>query len=104
MFAYRVLPGHHRDVLNPKTALFITAFLPQFIDPGRGPAAAQIFFLGAVLVTIGALSDLTYALLAGKAGDWLRRNVLPRRVQRYLAGGVYIGLGAATALSGALRK
>lgn len=92
------------NVLNPKTALFITAFLPQFIDVERGSATAQIFSLGAVLVTIGALSDLTYALLAGKIGDWLRRNVLPLRVQRYLAGGVYLGLGAATALSGMIRK
>lgn len=92
------------NVLNPKTALFITAFLPQFIDVERGSATAQIFSLGAVLVTIGALSDLTYALLAGKIGDWLRRNVLPLRVQCYLAGGVYLGLGAATALSGAIRK
>jgi len=92
------------NVLNPKTAVFISAFLPQFIDAGRGSVTAQIFLLGAILVTIGAMSDLTYALLAGKAGKWLRRNVLPLRTQRYLAGGVYLGLGAATALSGALRK
>lgn len=92
------------NVLNPKTALFFTAFLPQFIDVKRGSVAAQILFLGVILVGLGTLSDLTYALLAGRVGKWLRGNLRFCRAQRYFAGSVYIGLGAATALTGANKK
>lgn len=92
------------NALNPKTALFIAAFLPQFIDVGRGSIAAQIFFLGAILMCIGTLSDLTYALLAGRCGKWLRRKFLLQRAPRYFAGCVYLGLGLATALTGMKRK
>ena len=92
------------NVLNPKTALFITAFLPQFVDVKLGSIATQIFFLGAVLVAIGTISDLTYALIAGKLGKWLRGSFSSQRVQRYFAGSIYIGLGVATAFTGANRK
>jgi len=92
------------NLLNPKTALFFAAFLPQFIDAGRGSAAAQICFLGTVLVVLGGVSDLTCALLAGRFGKWLRGNFRFPGAQRYVAGIVYIGLGAATALTGTNRK
>jgi len=92
------------NVLNPKTALFITAFLPQFVDVKLGSIAAQIFFLGAVLVVLGTISDLTYALIAGRFGKWLRRSFSFLRVQRYFAGSVYIGLGVATAFTGVNTK
>ena len=92
------------NVLNPKTALFFTAFLPQFIDLQRGSVVAQVFFLGAILVVLGTLSDLIYALLAGSVGRWLRGNLRFLRAQRYFAGSVYIGLGAATALTGTNKK
>jgi len=92
------------NLLNPKTALFFMAFLPQFIDVRRGSATLQICFLGAVLVILGGVSDLTYALLAGRFGKWLQGNFRFCGVQRYFAGVVYIGLGAASALTGASRK
>lgn len=92
------------NLLNPKTALFFFAFLPQFIDPARGAVAMQIVLLGAILVCLGALSDSLYALAAGGIGNWLRGNIKFLRAQRYFAGSVYIGLGAATALSGAHKK
>src|SRR5919112_3699123 len=44
------------NVLNPKTALFFLAFLPQFVDPGAGPVAPQMLVLGTLLVAIGTLS------------------------------------------------
>ncbi len=88
------------NVLNPKTALFITAFLPQFIDVRRGSVATQIFLLGTVLVVIGTCSDLTYTLIADRFGNWLRGNFRFLRAQRYIAGSVYVGLGVATALTG----
>jgi threonine/homoserine/homoserine lactone efflux protein len=91
------------NVLNPKTALFFLAFLPQFVDPSRGVVPAQIALLGITFVVLALCTDGLYALLSGSAADWLRRrNEYPtfRRGQRYVSGGVYIALGAATAVSG----
>jgi threonine/homoserine/homoserine lactone efflux protein len=92
------------NLLNPKTALFFFAFLPQFIDVARGAVALQIALLGTILVCLGGLSDSLYALAAGSIGNWLRGNIRFLRAQRYFAGSVYIGMGAATALSGAHKK
>jgi threonine/homoserine/homoserine lactone efflux protein len=88
------------NLLNPKTALFFFAFLPQFIDAARGRVAMQIVLFGTILVVIGTLGDSVYALAAGSVGAWLRGNLRFLRAQRYFAGSVYLGLGAATALSG----
>ena len=88
------------NLLNPKTALFFFAFLPQFIDAARGRVAMQIVLLGMILVFLGTLSDSIYALAAGSIGNWLRGNLKFLRAQRVFASSVYIGLGAATALSG----
>ena len=91
------------NVLNPKTALFFLAFLPQFVDPARGAAWMQIIVLGATFVAVGLCTDSLYALLGGTAGDWLRRKSQGesfRWMRRYVPGGVYIALGAATAVSG----
>jgi threonine/homoserine/homoserine lactone efflux protein len=89
------------NLLNPKTVLFIAAFLPQFVDVARGPAAPQILVLGLALAIVGGVSDLTYALLAGRFGGLLRNTPLVGRARRYVAGSVYLVLGAAAALSGA---
>ncbi len=92
------------NLLNPKTALFFFAFMPQFIDPQRGSAATQILCLGVILSGLGFLSDLTYALSAGSLGYWLRGNFKLPRAGRYFAGSIYIGLGAATALTGSSKR
>ena len=92
------------NVLNPKTALFFFAFLPQFISVSRGGVMLQVLLLGSILILLGTLSDSIYALASGSIGNWLRGNLKFLRAQRYFAGSVYIGLGAATALSGAHRK
>jgi threonine/homoserine/homoserine lactone efflux protein len=92
------------NVLNPKTALFFTAFLPQFIDVERGSVATQILLLGLIMIALGTLSDMVYALSAGSLGNLLRGNLKFLRAQRYFAGSVYIGLGAATALTGSNKK
>jgi threonine/homoserine/homoserine lactone efflux protein len=88
------------NVLNPKTALFFVAFLPQFADPARGSLALQLLLLGAIFVGLGMLTDGSYALLAGSFGQWLKRSRTFARMQRYVAGTVYIGLGVTTALAG----
>ena len=88
------------NVLNPKTALFFFAFLPQFVDVAEGAVAFQIASLGLVFVTLGILSDGLWALAAGTAAGWLRGNVRFLRAQRYVSGTTLLGLGVATALSG----
>lgn len=92
------------NLLNPKTTLFIFAFLPQFVDVTRGSVAMQILLLGLIMVTLGIISDGLYALLAGSAGHWLRNNLRFLRAQRYFAGTVFITLGLVTALSGSKQK
>lgn len=87
------------NVLNPKTALFFLAFLPQFVDPSHGMVAGQIFALGMVFVTLGVLSDGMYAVLAGSARHWIVGNRRLLRAQKYGTAGVFIGLGALTALA-----
>jgi threonine/homoserine/homoserine lactone efflux protein len=84
------------NVLNPKTALFFVAFLPQFVDADRGGVWSQALVLGLVFVGIGLVSDSAYALAAGTVSGLLRRR---RRVLRYGSGAVFIGLGAAAAFA-----
>jgi threonine/homoserine/homoserine lactone efflux protein len=83
------------NVLNPKTALFFFAFLPQFVDPDT-TVWSQVVVFGLVFVALGFCSDGIYAFTAGTFGRWLRRR--PRALQ-YGSGSVYVGLGALTALA-----
>jgi len=88
------------NVLNPKTALFFLAFLPQFVDADAAHPAVQIAFLGVLFALLGLVTDSLWALAAGTAGGVLRRSRRFVRAQRYVTGSVYVGLGAATALAG----
>jgi threonine/homoserine/homoserine lactone efflux protein len=92
------------NMLNPKTALFFLAFLPQFVDPARGSVATQMSMLGLLFTGIAICTDSTWALLAGGAGDWLKRHGGLVRSRRYVAGSVYLGLGLVTALAGPTKK
>lgn len=92
------------NVLNPKTALFFFAFLPQFIDVNRGSVAVQVLLFGSIMMILGFTCSLVYSLLAGSLGNLLRGNLRFLRAQRYFAGSVYLGLGAATALTGTHKK
>ncbi len=87
------------NVLNPKTALFFFAFLPQFVDPEKGSAALQIGVLGLVFVALAVASDSVWALAAGTASERLRGNRRFLAVQRYVSGSVFVGLGALTAVA-----
>jgi threonine/homoserine/homoserine lactone efflux protein len=84
------------NVLNPKTALFFLALLPQFVDTARGGVWSQALILGLVFVGLGLLTDSLYALAAGTVGGVLRRR---RRAMRYGSGIVFIGLGAVAAVA-----
>lgn len=92
------------NLLNPKTTLFFFAFLPQFVDPARGAVAGQILLLGALFVVLAFCTDGSYALLASRAGQWLKRRARFGRVQRYITGSVYIGLGMTAAFAGPAKK
>ena len=87
------------NVLNPKTALFFLAFLPQFVDPERGAVWPQILGLGLLFAVLGFASDAVWALVAGTLGERLRRSRRFPVVQRYVSGSVFVGLGAVAALS-----
>jgi threonine/homoserine/homoserine lactone efflux protein len=87
------------NVLNPKTALFFLAFLPQFVDPS-GAIAPQMLVLGTMLICLGVISDGTYALVAAGAGNRLRRATAARRRLERVSGGVFVGLGLVAALAG----
>jgi threonine/homoserine/homoserine lactone efflux protein len=82
--------------LNPKTALFFLAFLPQFVDPARGAVAPQVMALGVLFLVLATLSDSTYALVAGSVRGWLGER---RRTITRVSGVSYVGLGVLAALS-----
>jgi threonine/homoserine/homoserine lactone efflux protein len=86
-------------VLNPKTALFFLAFLPQFVDRSRGQVGLQLLMLGSLFVLMALFSDGIYALLASSAGTWLKSHRQVWMAERYVAGFLYIGLGVVAALS-----
>jgi threonine/homoserine/homoserine lactone efflux protein len=88
------------NVLNPKTALFFFAFLPQFVDPSRGSVPFQVVVFGIAFVVLGLLSDGAYAVLAATGAGWLRRRPGVARTSRLVSGGVLISLGVTTALAG----
>jgi threonine/homoserine/homoserine lactone efflux protein len=87
------------QVLNPKTALFFFAFLPQFIDADGAPVALQLLFLGGLFLVLATISDGAYAVAAGTLAERLRGSRTFKGVQRWLSGTVLVGLGALAARS-----
>jgi len=82
-------------LLNPKTAIFFAAFLPQFMS-ADSPAIVQSLTLGSVFVAIAAITDTAYAMAAGALAPVLTRGRGVRALGRYLTGGIFIGLGVYT--------
>jgi threonine/homoserine/homoserine lactone efflux protein len=92
--------GFFVNILNPKTALFFFAFLPQFVDPAKGNVVGQNLMLGAIFVGMAIITDSMYALVASSLAERLAGNRKFQKGGRVFAGLVYIGLGITTALAG----
>jgi len=92
------------NLLNPKTALFFLAFLPQFVEPARGHASLQIFELGLLFALMGWGSDSIWALAAGTVAERIRGSARLRRAQKSVSGGALIALGVASAFAGGKAK
>lgn len=92
------------NLLNPKTAIFFFAFLPQFVDVSRGHVTQQITLLGLMMLVLGFCTDSAYALLSGTAAGWLKRSRGYVTFERYGSGLLFIGLGLAAAFSGSEKK
>lgn len=89
-------------LFNPKTIIFFSAFLPQFMtEHGTGSAAmAQAMFLGALFVLIASTSDAIYAIAAGTIAPWLAKHRGAGRAGCTIVACSFIGLGVFAALSG----
>jgi threonine/homoserine/homoserine lactone efflux protein len=85
-------------VLNPKTALFFLAFLPQFVRPEHGSIALQLAILGVVFVLLGLLSTVVFAVGAGRLGNLLRRHPAVVKWQGKVVGTIYCAIGVRLAL------
>ncbi|MDA9501132.1 LysE family translocator [Bradyrhizobium sp. CCBAU 11357] len=86
------------EVLNPKTALFFLAFLPQFVQPESGSTALQLAILGMVFVLLGLVSTVVFAVGAGRLGQLLRRHPAVVRWQGKVVGTIYCAVGVRLAL------
>ncbi len=86
------------EVLNPKTALFFLAFLPQFVSPEQGFVVIQLSILGLVFALIGFFSTIVCSVAAGGLGNFLRRNPTVLKWQGKVVGCIYCGLGVRLAL------
>ncbi|MFI7126928.1 LysE family translocator [Nonomuraea sp. NPDC050153] len=82
------------NVLNPKTAIFFLAFLPQFTHPELGPVGPQILVFGALWLVLGIVSDGTYAMLSSALAGRLRGSARAHRRLNVGSGLVYLGLAA----------
>lgn len=95
-----VWEGFAVGVANPKTIVYFTAMLPQFVDRGHGHVTAQMLLLGLVFTGIGVVSDSVWGMAAATAREWFARS--PRRLA--LVGGMggltMIGLGVGVAVAG----
>ncbi len=86
-------------VLNPKTAIFFLAFVPQFVNPSHGPVAWQFLILGTLFAILGIVTDSAYGVLAGALQGLVTQRRAAQRPARLVTGTLYLGLGVSAALA-----
>ncbi len=86
-------------VLNPKVAVFFLAFLPQFVEAGAGPASAQLFLHGFLIIVVSAFVEPPLVLVGGKLTAYLTKNTKVSRWMDRGLGALFIGLGIKLATS-----
>ncbi|MGO9876807.1 MAG: LysE family translocator [Acidimicrobiia bacterium] len=84
------------NLFNPKVLLFFLAFLPQFVERGRGPIWSQTLVLGLVYMSLGLLTDSAYAISGARLGGWFSGRDSAPRACRFAEGGLLVGLGVLT--------
>jgi len=95
-----VRDGTINNLTNPKSFLFMFAFLPQFVDPSAGPVWMQLLVLGSLQKFTGVLSLGSVAFASGTVGEWLKRWPAMLIWQRRFSGLVMIGLAVRLVLAG----
>jgi threonine/homoserine/homoserine lactone efflux protein len=91
--------GALTNLVNPKVALFILAFLPQFVDPHRGAVALQILVLGTIFNIGGTTVNSVVAISAGAAAGMLRESARFSRWLNRISGLVFVGLALRVAFA-----
>ncbi|XPS90295.1 lysine exporter protein (LYSE/YGGA) [Desulfosarcina variabilis str. Montpellier] len=86
-------------VLNPKVAVFFLAFLPQFVEAGRGPANAQLFIHGFLIIVVAAFVEPPLILVGGRLTTYLSKNTKVSRWMDRGLGALFVGLGINLATS-----
>ncbi|MEO0771883.1 MAG: LysE family translocator [Pseudomonadota bacterium] len=87
------------EVLNPKTALFFLAFLPQFTDPAASfPIWVQFLILGTVVNIVFSSADILCVLLADRVARVMRGSERAATWMQRVGGGILMGLGVKLAL------
>jgi len=85
--------------LNPKVAIFFLAFLPQFVVVGAGPASAQLFLHGSLIIVVAAFIEPPLVILGAKLTKYLSQNAQVGAWMDRGLGALFIGLGVRLALS-----